>query len=121
VTDDGGVCGVRYTDASGVERTLGARCVVGADGANSVIRTAMGARLRWRTGPDRYLIGIAPCAPAEDAVVLYRGPGWCDGVLPLGDRTYFFDHINAENVDAVQRRLFTRTTGRVPASRWKMR
>lgn len=83
-----------------------AQCVVGADGINSAIREAMHARLRWRTGPDRYLIGLAPCEPADDAAVLYCGRGWCNGVLPFGDRTYFFDHITHESRDAVERHDF---------------
>ncbi|MDP9187899.1 MAG: FAD-dependent monooxygenase [Actinomycetota bacterium] len=103
---DGRVSGVRYADASGAQHTLRAACVVGADGINSVIREALGVRTRNRTGPDRYVLGLAPCKPADDAAVLYCGPGWCDGVLPYGDHTYFFDHITDENREAVQRRDF---------------
>ena len=106
LANDDGVCGVRFNDADGAERTIRARCVVGANGANSTVRKAMRARLRWRTGPSPNLIALARRRPAVDAAVLYCGPGWCDGVLPLGDRTYFFDHITAENRDVVQRRDF---------------
>jgi len=102
---DGRVCGVRYGDGSGLH-TLRAACVVGADGINSVVRQALNVRIRSRTGPDRYLIGLAPCEPGDDAAVLYCGQGWCDGVLPYRQGTYFFDHINGENRDAVQRRDF---------------
>ncbi len=102
----GRVAGVRYADASGSEHTLRASCVVGADGVNSVIRRALAVRMRWRTGPDRYLIGLSPRKPADDAALLYCGKGWCDGVLPLGGRTYFFDHITDENRDAVERHDF---------------
>lgn len=101
--DDGRVCGVRCRDGSGAERRLGAACVVAADGINSAIRGELEPRIRWRTGPDRYLVGLAACPPTDDAGVLYCGRGWCDGVLPLGERTYFFDHITDENRDAVQR------------------
>lgn len=104
--EGGRVCGVRYTDGSGAVRSLRAGCVVGADGVNSAIRNELDARIHWRTGPDRYLIGLAPCTPVDDVGVLYCGNGWCDGVLPLGQRTYFFDHITRENRDAVQRRDF---------------
>lgn len=100
--EDGRVCGVRYADGSGAQHTLRAACVVAADGINSVIRDDLQPRMRWRTGPDRYLIGLTGCRPTDDGVVLYCGRGWCDGVLPLGERTYFFDHITAENRDAVQ-------------------
>lgn len=94
--------GVRFTDGRG-EHTLHAACVAGADGVNSIVREALGARTRWRTGPDRYLLGLAPCEPSDDAIVLYCGRGWCDGVLPLGPRTYFFDHLTEDNRDAVRR------------------
>jgi 2-polyprenyl-6-methoxyphenol hydroxylase-like FAD-dependent oxidoreductase len=104
--EGGRVCGVRYADGSGAVHTLRAGCVVGADGVNSGIRDELGVRIRWRTGPDRYLIGLAPCTPVDDVGVLYCGHGWCDGVLPLGERTYFFDHITDESRDAVQRRDF---------------
>lgn len=104
--EHGQVCGVRYSDASGTEHSLHAGCVVGADGANSVIRGELRVRMRWRTGPDRYLIGLVSCPPDDDVGVLYCGRGWCDGVLPLGERTYFFDHITEENSDAVQHRDF---------------
>lgn len=102
VRDERRVRGLRYADASGAERTLGADCVIGADGVNSPTRRAMGARLRWRSGPDRYLIGLAPCEPPDAAATLYCGRGWCNGVLPFGDRTYFFDRIDEENRHAVE-------------------
>ena len=101
---DGRVVGVCYTNALGAHGTLKAGLVVGADGANSTVRAALpGVRLRWQTGPDRYLIGISPHEPTEDEARLYCGPGWCDGTLPLRGRTYFFDHIVGESQDAVER------------------
>jgi len=81
--EEGRVCGVRYGQRSGAEHTLRAACVVAADGINSVIRDDLKPRMRWRTGPDRYLIGLAGDRPTDDAAVLYCGRGWCDGVMPL--------------------------------------
>lgn len=80
-----------------------AQLVVGADGVASAVRESIGARSRLRAGPDRYLIGIAGVPPPSDAIELYTGDGWCDGVLPLRGRTYFFDHVNADNRDAIER------------------
>ncbi|HEV2811787.1 MAG TPA: NAD(P)/FAD-dependent oxidoreductase [Solirubrobacteraceae bacterium] len=98
------VTGVRYTGASGEECTLHATCVVGADGRNSVVREQLGVRVGLRTGPDRFLIGFAAVrAPHPDAAVLYCGRGWCDGVLPFGEQTYFFDHLVGASRDAVDR------------------
>jgi 2-polyprenyl-6-methoxyphenol hydroxylase-like FAD-dependent oxidoreductase len=85
---------------------LAARLVVGADGVGSAVRRAIGARSRMRTTGDGYLIGISPLPPADEAVMLYCGDGWCDGVVPLGDRSYFFDHVTGDNRDAVKRRDF---------------
>lgn len=99
----GRVCGVRYIAASGDVHVLEAGCVVGADGIGSAVRHALGARLRWRTGPDRYLIGFSRSAPTHDAGVLYCGEDWCNGVMPFRGGSYFFDHINAENREAVER------------------
>jgi 2-polyprenyl-6-methoxyphenol hydroxylase-like FAD-dependent oxidoreductase len=98
---DGRVCGVRSAHESGTQHTLEAACVVAADGINPTIRDGLGPRTRWRTGPDRYLIGLTSRRPTDDAGVLHCGRGWCDGVLPLGERTYFFDHITDENRDAL--------------------
>ncbi|HEX8085740.1 MAG TPA: NAD(P)/FAD-dependent oxidoreductase [Solirubrobacteraceae bacterium] len=92
---------LHYRDADGEPRALTAACVVGADGRNSVIRQQLGSRSRWVTGPDRYVIGIAPVPPPHDAAVLYCGRGWCDGVLPYGDQTYFFDHVVDDSAAAV--------------------
>src|SRR5436305_2374478 len=86
---EGRVCGVRGGD--GVVR---ARWVVGADGVNSVVREAMGVRLRDRTGPYRYVVGLAPVAPVaprDEMAHIYCGRGWADGVMPNRERTYFFD------------------------------
>ncbi len=100
--ENGEVCGMRYTDRSGDQQAIDAACVVGADGINSQIRQAMGARILWRTATDRYLIGLSRCDTADDVATLYCGKGWCNGVMPLGDRTYFFDHVTGESRDAVE-------------------
>ncbi len=96
--------GVAYVDGAGGSHVVHADCVVGADGRNSVVRRSLGVRLRWRTGPDPYVIGIVPGRPADDAAILYSGDGWCDGVMPLRDRTYWFDHVGPENEAAVAAR-----------------
>lgn len=97
---------VRFRDASGASGALTAGVVVGADGVGSVVRDALAPRVRFRTGPDRFLIGIAPVSPVHDDAVLYCGRGWCDGVMPLRGRTYFFDHLVGEHLAAVERRDF---------------
>jgi 2-polyprenyl-6-methoxyphenol hydroxylase-like FAD-dependent oxidoreductase len=103
---DGRVGGLRFTDESGAEHVISADYVVGADGAGSSVRGAQGTKVRWRTGPDPYLVGVGGPVGAQDVARLYCGPGWCDGVIPLGDASYFFDHVTDENRGAVQSRDF---------------
>ena len=83
-----------------------ARWVVGADGVNSVVREALGARSRDRTGPYRYVVGLAPVAPRDEVAHVYCGDGWADGVMPNHERTYFFDYLTGESAGAVERRDF---------------
>ncbi len=114
VREDARVCGVRLEGGG----TLRAALVVGADGGGSAVRDALAPRVRWRTGPDRYLIGISERPPAGDAIVLYCGDGWCDGIAPLRGRTYFFDHLVGASAEAVERGDFdawrASYAGRVP-------
>ncbi len=103
VREDGAVLGVRYADATGAVHELRADCTVGADGSWSRVRDELGPRLRWQTGPDRYLIGLSPAAPADPAATLFCGRGWCNGVMPLRGRTYFFDHLTGPSGEAYER------------------
>jgi flavin-dependent dehydrogenase len=72
--DAGGrTCGLEYRDASGEARTLGARAVVAADGAQSLLAQAAGLRRR-RAGPRRFAIGghyedVAP-PPGELSMIV---------------------------------------------------
>lgn len=85
---------------------IDADVVVGADGSGSVVRRSIGARLVNRTGPDRYVVGIAPGVPAEDVAILYLGRGYANGVVPLPDGVDFWDHVTEENRAAVEARDF---------------
>jgi 2-polyprenyl-6-methoxyphenol hydroxylase-like FAD-dependent oxidoreductase len=100
------VSGVRYRDAAGEEREQAAAWVVGADGAGSRVRDAMGARLVMRTGPYRYVLGISPWRPPSRAALLYHGSGWANGVISMSEGADFWDGVTAENRDAVEHRDF---------------
>lgn len=81
---------------------LGADVVVGADGVGSVVREAMGARVVDRSGPDRYVVGIAPVAPGGDGSArLICGRNFANGVVPMREGVYFWDHVTPENEAAV--------------------
>jgi 2-polyprenyl-6-methoxyphenol hydroxylase-like FAD-dependent oxidoreductase len=104
--DNGRVRGVRYRDADGAAQELAASWVVGADGAGSRVREAMGARLVLRTGPYRYLLGISPWHPPKRAALMYHGRGWANGVISMREGADFWDGITEENREAVERRDF---------------
>src|SRR4051794_44671 len=53
--ENGRVCGVRYRGTDGQERELLSACVVGADGAGSSVRTALGIRSIRISHADSYI------------------------------------------------------------------
>jgi 2-polyprenyl-6-methoxyphenol hydroxylase-like FAD-dependent oxidoreductase len=99
------VGGLRYR-RDGQDQELGAWCVAGADGVRSAVRRELAIPLRtW--GHDRaYVVGIgARPAELEDGTALvYHGPGYANGVMPLGDRAYFYDSVTPANRKAVEAR-----------------
>jgi 2-polyprenyl-6-methoxyphenol hydroxylase-like FAD-dependent oxidoreductase len=98
----GAVTGVRYRDRAGNEQELKGTCVVGADGPDSTVREAIGIGCRRFPAPDRYLLGTVDVNGGGDELAIYLGPGYGDGVVPLGDGTYFWDRVTAENRSAVE-------------------
>jgi 2-polyprenyl-6-methoxyphenol hydroxylase-like FAD-dependent oxidoreductase len=104
--DDGVVRGIRYCAADGTAVDVEADCVVGADGAASRVRDALGIEARHLAGPDPYVIGIGtrPDAARDGEIAIYCGPGYADGVVPLGERAYFWDHVLADDRAAIEAR-----------------
>jgi 2-polyprenyl-6-methoxyphenol hydroxylase-like FAD-dependent oxidoreductase len=100
--DGNTVVGVRYRDPAGREIELEAGCVVGADGPDSVVRTAAGIECRRFATPDSYLLGTVDVAEDGDELAVYLGRGYGDGVVPLRDGTYFWDRVTPENRAAVE-------------------
>ena len=100
------VRGLRYLDAAGRERELRSACVVGADGAGSSVRTALGIPATRFSRPDTYVAGFGRLSPeaAPDEAVIYCGPGFGDGVVPVCGQVLFWDHVTAQNRAAVEAR-----------------
>ena len=104
VRDGDVVCGLRCRDGDGQERELRSACVVGADGAWSSVRSALGIRTTKVARPDSYVAGLGrlpPETPPNEAVI-YCGPGFGDGVVPVRGQALFWDHVTAQNRAAVE-------------------
>jgi 6-methylpretetramide 4-monooxygenase len=120
VRERGAVAGLRCRGPAGQELELRARCVAGADGAGSAVRSALGARtLSGR--PDPYVVGVGRRPPqlADADALMYLGAGYANGVMQLGDRAYFWDHADpavrgpvlARDLDAWRRLYAERVPG----------
>jgi 2-polyprenyl-6-methoxyphenol hydroxylase-like FAD-dependent oxidoreductase/ketosteroid isomerase-like protein len=98
------VRGLRYRDRDGREHELRSACVVGADGAGSRVRSALGIRATRVSRPDSYVVGFGRLPPetTPNEAVIYCGPGFGDGVVPLGGQVLFWDHVTAQNRTAVE-------------------
>ncbi|MFJ6372659.1 FAD-dependent oxidoreductase [Streptomyces virginiae] len=81
--DEHGVTAEAVTDDG--PHTLTARHLVGADGASSTVRTALGIDFPGITYPMSYLLAEgAPTRPADpDASAMYIGPSGAVSLLPL--------------------------------------
>src|SRR5204862_3184017 len=78
--------------------------LVGADGPGSAVRSALGIACRYLPLRDLYLLGTVDVAGDGDELAVHLGPGYGDGVVPLGDGTYFWDRVTQENRAAVESR-----------------
>jgi len=98
------VCGLRYRNGDGQERELRAACVVGADGAGSSVRNALGIRTTKISPPDSYVAGLGRLPPEKtpNEAVIYCGRGFGDGVVPVRGQALFWDHVTAQNRAAVE-------------------
>jgi 2-polyprenyl-6-methoxyphenol hydroxylase-like FAD-dependent oxidoreductase len=120
VLRDRAVHGLTYRDSSGTSVDVEARCVVGADGARSSVRAALAIPVRIGRGVDSYVLGMG-AIPSEMRVgnlYVYCDRGWHDGLVATTDGVHFWDHVAADNEDAVAandlRRWRATYTARVP-------
>ncbi|MFD9476923.1 FAD-dependent oxidoreductase [Streptomyces nojiriensis] len=90
------------TDAAGTPHTITARHLVGADGASSAVRTALGINFPGITYPMSYLLAEgAPLLPADPhASAMYIGPAGAVSLLPLPHGTVrIAGPVSAESID----------------------
>jgi 2-polyprenyl-6-methoxyphenol hydroxylase-like FAD-dependent oxidoreductase len=92
----------RQDDAEEVE--LAGDLVVGADGAGSALRAALGIGCRQFHRTHSYLLGTVDVVRDTREVVVHCGAGYANGVAPLCDGTYFWDCVTEANRRAVQAR-----------------
>jgi 2-polyprenyl-6-methoxyphenol hydroxylase-like FAD-dependent oxidoreductase len=99
------VRGLRYR-RDGHDEELVAWCVAGADGVRSAVRRELAIPLRTRGEEQAYLVGIGarPAELEDGAALVYHGAGYANGVMPLGDRAYFYDSVTPANQTAVEAR-----------------
>jgi 2-polyprenyl-6-methoxyphenol hydroxylase-like FAD-dependent oxidoreductase len=99
------VGGVRYRH-DGHDQELGAWCVAGADGVRSAVRRELAIPLRTWGHDQAYVVGIGarPAGLEDGTALVYHGAGYANGVMPLGDRAYFYDSVTPANRTAVEAR-----------------
>ena len=99
------VSGLRY-HRDGQDHDLRAWCVAGADGVRSAVRRDLGIPLRTWGHEHGYVVGIGkrPAELDDGAALVYHGAGYANGVMPLGDRAYFYDSVTAANRKVVEAR-----------------
>jgi 2-polyprenyl-6-methoxyphenol hydroxylase-like FAD-dependent oxidoreductase len=99
------VRGLRYR-RDGHDEELVAWCVAGADGVRSAVRRELAIPLRTRGEEQAYVVGIGarPAELEDGAALVYHGAGYANGVMPLGDRAYFYDSVTPANQTAVEAR-----------------
>jgi 2-polyprenyl-6-methoxyphenol hydroxylase-like FAD-dependent oxidoreductase len=99
------VRGLRYR-RDGQDQELGAWCVAGADGVRSAVRRELAIPQRTWGHDQAYVVGIGarPAELEDGTAVVYHGAGYANGVMPLGDRAYFYDSVTPANRMAVEAR-----------------
>ena len=104
IWDNGMARGVR-TDFEGEIADFPASIVVGADGPQSRIRTAIGAESKITKYADSFLVGLAgPVAELTDRARQYQAPGKMLGIMPAGpDASYFFYCVGDRSFDDLKR------------------
>jgi 2-polyprenyl-6-methoxyphenol hydroxylase-like FAD-dependent oxidoreductase len=106
VLRNGAVRGFAYRAADGATVEVESRCVVGADGARSSVRAALAIPVRIARRADSYVLGMGavPSHMRLGDLHVICDRGWHDGLLATRDGLHFWDHVAADNRDAIAAR-----------------
>ncbi len=104
VRNNGRVRGVSFETDEGKDQ-VNASVVVGADGAQSRVRDAIGVKAETKKYPDSFIAGLAGgVSKFEGRARQYQDPGIMLGVMPAGhDTTYFFYSVGARGFDEIKK------------------
>ncbi|HEX4920107.1 MAG TPA: NAD(P)/FAD-dependent oxidoreductase [Candidatus Bathyarchaeia archaeon] len=104
IWDNGLASGVRC-DFEGEITDFPASVVIGADGPQSRIRTAIGAVSKVTKYPDSFLVGLTgPVEELTDRARQYQAPRKMLGIMPAGaDASYFFYCVGDRSFDDLKR------------------
>ncbi len=108
---EGKVEGLSYETERGKDE-ITASVVVGADGSQSPVRTAMGSRVDTKKYPDSFITGLAgPSERLTRSILTLRGharqyqdPGIMLGLMPATQNsTYFFYSVGKRSFDDIKK------------------
>ncbi len=111
VRTDGQVQGVSFETEQGNDQ-ITASVVVGADGSQSRVRAAIGAKVETRQYDDSFITGLAgPVEILTGSMEGFRGrarqyqdPGIMLGLMPAGsEATYFFYSVGSRSFDEIKK------------------
>ena len=104
LVSDGQVQGVSFQTEEG-EDQIAASIVVGADGAQSRVRSAMGVKVETKNYPDSFITGLAgPVGGLEGRARQYQDPGIMLGIMPAGpEASYFFHSVGSRSFEEVKK------------------
>jgi 6-methylpretetramide 4-monooxygenase len=103
-SNDGKVEGVSFQTDEGNDQ-VSAKVVVGADGAQSRVRSSMGVKVETKKYEDSFITGLAgPVTGLEGRARQYQDPGIMLGVMPTGpEATYFFYSVGSRSFDEIKK------------------
>lgn len=106
--------GVRV-NIEGEPADIQAQMVIGADGPQSKVRSAIGSIAKTKKYEDSFLVGlVGPAADLKDRARQYQAPGKMLGIMPVGpDASYFFYSVGQRTFDDLKRQGVEQFRGEV--------